>query len=88
MTSIRLLSNRVLLELKKKEDKKNGVIIPETHNSTTREAVVVATGNKHFERTFKEGDTVIIPFSAGTKITFDQKDYLLVFDTDIYAVLG
>lgn len=91
MTKIRPLANRVLIEVQPvKEKTASGIIIPDTARQSIREGKVVAAGpgTKDEAVSVKPGDTVLLGNNVGTTISDGGKDYLLVFESEIYAILN
>jgi chaperonin GroES len=66
-----------------------GIIIPDTAKEKPQKGVVVAVGNgkKDEPITVKVGDDVLYGKYSGTEITIDGKDYLIMRESDIFAVL-
>lgn len=84
------LADRVLLKQAKAETKTaSGIIIPETAQEKTQEAVVeaVGPGTEKEKITVKVGDRVMYDKYAGTQIKMDGEDYLIVKNSDIIAVI-
>ena len=80
------LKDRVLVEPKEAEEKTaSGIIIPDTAKEKPQKGVVVAVGDgkKDEPMTVQEGDHVIYGKFAGTEITIDDKDYLIMREDDI-----
>jgi chaperonin GroES len=88
--SIKPLADRVLVEPAKAEEKTaSGIIIPDTAKEKPQKGSIVAigTGKKDEPLTVKVGDTVLYGKYAGTEITVDGKEYLIMRESDIFAVL-
>ncbi|MDD4203198.1 MAG: co-chaperone GroES [Candidatus Omnitrophica bacterium] len=92
---IRPLGDRVIVEnLKPKEVTKGGIIIPDTAKEKPQEAKVVAVGKGKVEDgklitpEVKIGDTVLYGKYAGTEIKMDDKEYLILKEDDILAIVG
>jgi len=88
--NIKPLHDRVLVEPAQAEEKTiGGIIIPETDKEKTQKGTngPLAPGKKDEPMTVKEGDTVLYGKYAGTEITFDGKDYLIMRESDIVAVI-
>jgi len=88
--SIKPLADRVLVEPALAEQKTaGGIIIPDTAKEKPQKGIVVAVGNgkKDEPLTVKEGDTVLYGKYAGTEITIEGKEYLIMRESDIYAIL-
>jgi len=84
------LADRVLLKQAKAETKTaSGIIIPETAQEKTQEAVVeaIGPGTEKEKITVKVGDRVMYDKYAGTQIKMDGEDYLIVKNSDIIAVI-
>ncbi|MBP5210762.1 MAG: co-chaperone GroES [Bacteroidales bacterium] len=89
--TIKPLFDRVLVEAKEAETKTaSGLFIPDTAKEKPQQGVVVAVGNgkKDEPMELKPGDTVLYGTYAGTEITVDGKDYLIMHQSDVVAVLS
>ena len=90
------LGDRVLVEAaEEKEQKKGGIIIPDSAKEKPTESVVVAlgtgktddSGNKiPFE--VKKGDRVLVSKYGGTEVKIDGKEYKILNSDDILAIVG
>ncbi len=88
--NIKPLSDRVLVEPVAAETKTaSGLYIPDTAKEKPQKGIVVAVGKgtKDHEMTVKEGDTVLYGRHAGTELKFEGKDYLIMKESEIFAVL-
>ncbi|HEX8547546.1 MAG TPA: co-chaperone GroES [Cytophagaceae bacterium] len=84
------LADRVLVEPAAAEEKTaSGIIIPDTAKEKPQKGSIVAigTGKKDEPLTVKVGDTVLYGKYAGTEITVQGKEYLIMRESDIFAVL-
>lgn len=84
------LADRVLIEPKEAETKTaSGIFIPDTAKEKPQQGTVVAAGpgKKDEPMEVKAGDQVIYGKYAGTEVTFEDKKYLIVKQSDILAVL-
>lgn len=87
------LADRVVVRpLEEKETKKGGIIIPDTAKEKPQEGEVIAVGPGKFsengermEPEVKKGDKVLYGKYAGTEVTVDGNDYLIIKETDILA---
>lgn len=89
--NIRPLADRVLIEPAEAEQKTaSGIIIPDTAKEKPQRGKVVAVGNgtKDYEMTVKVGDQVLYGKYSGTEIKVDDKAYMIMKESDIYAVIG
>lgn len=88
--NIKPLADRVLVEPAPAEEKTaSGLFIPDTAKEKPQRGVVVAvgTGKKDEPLTVKVNDTVLYGKYAGTEITVDGKEYLIMRESDIFAIL-
>ncbi len=88
--NIRPLADRVLVEPKEAETKTaSGIYIPETAKEKPQQGKVIAVGSgkKDEPMELKIGDTVLYGKYSGTEITVDGKDYLMMRQSDVLAVL-
>jgi len=88
---IKPLADRVIIEAAPAETKTaGGLYIPDTAKEKPQQGKVVAvgTGKKDEPLTVKVGDLVLYGKYAGTEITLDGKDYLIMREADLFAVLG
>jgi chaperonin GroES len=87
---IKPLADRVLVEAAAAEDKTaGGIIIPDTAKEKPQKGTVVAVGpgKKDEPMTVKVGDSVLYGKYAGTEITVDGTNYLIMRESDIVAVI-
>jgi chaperonin GroES len=93
---IRPLGDHVLVTRSSEETKSaGGIIIPDTAQEKPQEGKVVAVGNgKRLEDgsvqpvDVKQGDRVLFGKYAGTEVSVDGEDHLLLREDDILGVLG
>ncbi|MFZ4521705.1 MAG: co-chaperone GroES [Bacteroidales bacterium] len=87
---IKPLADRVLVEAAAAEDKTaGGIIIPDTAKEKPQKGTVVAVGpgKKDEPMTVKIGDSVLYGKYAGTEITIDGANYLIMRESDIVAIV-
>jgi chaperonin GroES len=95
MAKIRPLGDRVLVEPldEAKEQKKGGIIIPDSAKEKPMEGLVIAIGKKKDkegkEQPFdvKVGDRVLMPKYGGTEVKIADKEYQLVREDDLLGVI-
>jgi len=88
--NIKPLADRVLVEPAAAEEKTaGGIIIPDTAKEKPMKGTVVSvgTGKKDEPITVKVGDQVLYGKYAGTELSVDGKDYLIMRESDIYAII-
>lgn len=87
---IKPLADRVVIEAAPAEQKTaSGLIIPDTAKEKPQRGTVVAVGNGKPDEpmTVKVGDVVLYGKWAGTEINIEGKDYLIMKESDIFAIL-
>ncbi|AFL97755.1 co-chaperone GroES [Ornithobacterium rhinotracheale] len=88
--NIKPLADRVVIEPAPAETKTaSGIIIPDSAKEKPQEGVVVAvgTGKKDEPLTVKVGDKVLYGKYAGTELKLEGKDYLIMREADILAIV-
>jgi len=85
-------ANRVIVEPAAAEEKTaSGIYIPDTAKEKPSKGTVVSVSEEDSEGkkpTVKTGDVVIYGKYGGTEFPYDGKDYLIMRESDIYAVLA
>jgi chaperonin GroES len=92
---IQPLSDRVLVEPQKDEEtKKGGIIIPDTAKEKPQQGKIVAVGTGKIDDSGKKvpfnvkvGDKVLMPKYGGTEVKLDGKEYQILREEDILAVI-
>ena len=87
---IKPLADRVLVEPLKAETKTaSGIIIPDTAKEKPQKGNVVAVGpgTKENPVTVKIGDSVLYGKYSGTELKLEGKDYLIMRESDILAIV-
>ncbi len=92
---IRPLHDRILVARVEQEQKTaGGIIIPDTAQEKPMKGKIVAVGNgaksedgKTIPMDVKVGDTVLFAKWGGTEITVDGKEYLIMKESDVLAVI-
>lgn len=88
--NIKPLADRVLVEPAAAETTTaSGIIIPDTAKEKPQKGTVIAigTGKKDEPLTVKEGDTVLYGKYSGTELKLEGKDYLMMRESDILAII-
>ena len=92
---IKPLSDRVVVKAEAAEEKTaSGIILPDTAKEKPQVGKIVAigpgkisdTGNA-IKMTVKVGDKVLYGKYSGTEVTFENEDYLIMKENDIFAIL-
>ena len=87
---IRPLADRVVIEPKAAETQTaSGLYIPDTAKEKPQQGTVVAAGpgKKDEPMEVKVGDVVIYGKYAGTEVSVEGQDYLIMKQSDILAIL-
>ncbi|MCD4683077.1 MAG: co-chaperone GroES [Bacteroidales bacterium] len=87
---IKPLADRVIIEPASAEEKTaGGIIIPDTAKEKPQKGVIVAVGpgTEDQKMTVKVGDAILYGKYSGTEITYEGKDYLIMKESDIYAII-
>lgn len=90
------LADRILLKrAEEAEQKKGGIIIPDTAKEKPLTAEVIAVGpgkvdkdGKRVPPEVKTGNRVLIGKYAGTEIQIDGEEYVIVNEDDILGILS
>ena len=95
MASIKPLGDRVLVQADAAEEvTSSGLYIPDTAKEKPQQGTVVAVGagkvenGNKIEMTVKKGDKVLYGKYAGTEVTFDGDEYLIMRESDIVGILS
>lgn len=95
MANIRPLDDRVVVEPMEAEEKtKGGIVLPETAKEKPIKGKIIAVGEgkllengKRAEMLVKVGDIVLYGKYAGTEVSVDGKEYLIMRESDILATV-
>ncbi|MCQ9206977.1 MAG: co-chaperone GroES [Omnitrophica bacterium] len=90
------LSDRILVEvLEAKDETKGGIVLPDSAKEKPQEAKVIAVGKgktsdegKVIPLELKAGDKILFGKYSGTEITVDEKEYLILKEEDVVAILN
>ena len=92
---IRPLHDRILVKrVEEQEVKKGGIIIPDTAKEKPQEAKVIAVGNgkvgddgKKIPLDVKAGDRILFGKYSGSEVKLEDKEYLILREEDVLAIL-
>ena len=88
--NIKPLADRVLVEPLEAETKTaSGIIITDTAKEKPQKGIIVAVGSgtKDNPIRVKVGETVLYGKYSGTELKFEGKDYLIMRESDILAIV-
>lgn len=94
--NLKPLADRVIVKPNEAEEKtKGGIILPDTVKEKPIEGTVVATGpgkvsedGKTVKLEVKVGDKVLYGKYSGTEVTVEGEEYLIMRESDIFAIIG
>ncbi|MBD3287002.1 co-chaperone GroES [candidate division WOR-3 bacterium] len=91
---IKPLQDRILVERVEEEETVGGIIIPDTAKEKPQKGKVIEVGpgrkddsGKQITLGLKSGDTVLFNKYAGTEIKVEGKEYLLMREDDVMALV-
>ena len=92
---VRPLHDRIMVErLEEQEVKRGGIIIPDTAKEKPQEGKVVAVGTgkvnddgKKAPLDVKAGDKILFGKYSGSEVKIDDKEFLIMREEDILAIL-
>ena len=93
---IQPLGERVLVEpMTEEQQVKGGIIIPDTAKEKPQQGKVIAVGTgkvnengKKIPFDVKKGDIVLMPQYGGQSVKLDDKEYQIIREEDILAIVG
>ena len=92
---IKPLSDRIIVKPAEAEEKTaSGIIIPDTAKEKPMKGEIMAVGpgkvaddGKVIKMELKVGDQVLYGKYSGTEITYEGQEYLIMRESDVYAVI-
>jgi len=92
---VRPLHDRIMVErLEEQEVKRGGIIIPDTAKEKPQEGKVIAAGTgkvgddgKKIPLDVKAGDKILFGKYSGSEVKIDDKEYLILREEDVLAIL-
>jgi len=88
------LCDRVVIrQLEAEETTKSGIVLPGTAKEKPQQAEVVAVGpggvvdGKEIKMELKAGDKVIYSKYAGTEVKLENKEFIIVRQSDVLAIV-
>jgi len=85
---IKPLGDRVLVKREETEEKTaGGIYIPQTAQEKTQTGIVVAVGDDKDAIKVKKGDKIMYDKYAGTTITIDGEEHLIMKMDDILVII-
>src|SRR5690625_1440266 len=91
---IKPLGDRVVIELVEQEEKTaSGIVLPDSAQEKPQEGKVIAVGSgaivdgKKVALEVKENDHIIFSKFAGTEVKYQDKEYLILRESDILAIV-
>ena len=96
MSKIRPLGDKVLVRRIEAEEKTaGGIVLPDSAKEKPKRGKIIALGDglllddgKRAKFQVKKGDEVLFSSYAGTEITVDTKEMMIMSEDDILAIIG
>jgi chaperonin GroES len=93
---IKPLGDKILVERLEAEEKTSGgIVLPDTAKEKPKEGKVIAVGDgkllddgKRASFQVNKNDHILFSSYAGTEITVDGKEYLVMAEEDVLAIVG
>jgi len=93
--NVKPLADRIiLLPLEAEQKTAGGIIIPDAAKEKPQKGEIIAVGpgkvadnGQKIEMSLKKGDKVLYGKYSGTEVSIDGKDYLIMKESDVLAVL-
>ena len=93
---IRPLQDRIIVKrIGEEETSKGGIIIPDTAKEKPQEGKVVAVGKGKIrddgvlqKLDIKKGDSVLFGKFAGTEVTLDGTEHVIIREDDVLGIMG
>jgi chaperonin GroES len=93
--NLKPLQDRVVVKPAEAEEiSKGGIILPDTAQEKPQQGEIMAVGpgkisdsGELIKPQVKKGDKILYGKYSGTEITVDGEDYLIVRESDIFAIL-
>ena len=94
--NLKPLADRVIVKPKEADEvTKGGIILPDTAKEKPVEGTIVAAGpgktsddGKIVKMEVKVGDVVLYGKYSGSEVTVDGVEYLIMRESDIFAIVG
>ena len=96
MASLKPLRDKVVVERSEAEEKTaGGIVLPDTAKDKPKEGTIIAVGpgrvldsGETQAPEVKKGDRVLFSSYAGSEVKLDGKEYLVMSESEILAILG
>lgn len=90
------LGDRVIIELVEEVQKTaSGIVLPDSAKEKPQEGKVIAVGSgrvtdngEKIALEVAEGNSIIFSKFAGTEVKYEDKEYLILRESDILAIIG
>jgi len=94
--NLKPLHDRIIVKSSEPEEvTKGGIIIPDTAKEKPQQGEVIAVGNgkiteegKVLPLQVKAGDKILYGKYSGTEVNIDAEDYLIMRESDVFAIIG
>ena len=94
--NLKPLHDRIIVKSSEPEEvTKGGIIIPDTAKEKPQQGEVIAVGNgkiteegKVLPLQVKAGDKILYGKYSGTEVNIDSEDYLIMRESDVFAIIS
>jgi chaperonin GroES len=95
MATLKPLRDKIVVERSEAEEKTSGgIVLPDTAKDKPKQGVVISVGpgrvldnGKILEPQVKKGDKVLFGSFAGTEVKIEGKEYLILSESEILAII-
>ncbi len=94
MASIRPILDKIVVQVEKSDKSSGGIILVENSKKKPMQAKVIARGpgglidGREVKMYVNEGDRVLIPSDVGVPFNMEGKEYLIVSQPDVLAIIA
>lgn len=96
MANLKPLGDKVVVQVVEQEEKTaSGIYLPDTAKKKPQEGKIIATGNgrvldngERNQLNVKVGDRVLFSKYGGNEVTLDGKEFTILDEDQIYAILN
>lgn len=90
------LGDRIVIELVEQEEKTaSGIVLPDSAKEKPQEGKVIAVGKGRVTENgetvrpeLSEGDKIVFSKYAGSEVKFEGKEYMILRESDVLAIIG
>ncbi len=91
---IKPLHDHILVERLEEEEKKSGIIIPDTAKEKPQQGKVIEVGDgrrdekgTRISMDVKKGDTILFGKYSGTEVKIDNNEYIIIREEEVLGII-